>query len=115
MSALAFGGLPPAQFDVALGFSTEFLVRTARQKAIAASLSMAETAGVRTKMLGFSSSGVILKADKIPGGLDQRGFSWGATVMALQAFFSPVARVFTSKVIEENEEVTRSRDSRVWK
>ena len=115
MSALAFGGLPPAQFDVALGFSTELLVRAARQKAIGASLSMADTTGIGTKTLGFSSSGVTLRADKIPGGLDQRGFSWGATTMALQAFSSPVAWVFTSKVIEENKEVTRSRDSRVWK
>ena len=115
MSALAFGGLPPAQFDVAQGFSTELLVRATWQKAIGASLSMADTARMGTKTLGFSSSGVTLRADKIPGGLDQRGFSWGATAMALQAFFSPVAWVFTSKVIEENEEVTRSRVSLVWK
>ena len=88
MSALAFDGLPPAQFDVALVFSTELLMRAVRQKAIGASLSMADTAGMGTKKLGFSRSGVTLKADKIPGGLDQRGFSWGATEMALQAFFS---------------------------
>ena len=65
------------------------------------------------RTLGVAGRVTILEADEIPGGWFQREFSWRANANGSPGIFSPVAWVATSKAINKNEEVTRSRDSRI--